>query len=85
MALPLLAWPVILEVIKQIKTRPRTGKKELYTTGIVASGMYLMQDIESCSVGGINALSCVTADHWGFFMVAVVALIARLNSKRVAQ
>lgn len=82
MPIPLLAWPVILEVVKQIKTRPRTGKKELYTAGIVGSTMAIMQDVESCSVDGLSALSCVSADHWGFFMVAVVALIARLNSKR---
>jgi len=83
MAFPLaLLIPVIPEIIKQLKTRPKSGVKEVSGIGIIAALSFIANDATTCALDGISALSCVPIDHWSMLIVSALALVARLNGKR---
>lgn len=83
MAFPLAALLTLLpEIIKQIKTKPKSGVKEIAGLGLIGSLALIENDVSTCAMDGVNALSCVSADHWGMLIVASLTLVARLNDKR---
>jgi len=78
MALPLIPLlTAIIPLIKQVATKPKTGQKEVTGLGIGAAAYLVYGDYMAC--GG---LECVSAEHWGILVSAVVILLTRLNAKR---
>lgn len=82
MPFPILALPVILEIVKQLKTWPKSGVKEVSGVGVIAALSFIVQDVEACAPFALESLSCVHVDHWSMLIVSSLALVARLNGKR---
>lgn len=83
MAFPIAALITALPaIIGQLKTKPKSGVKEVAALGLAGSVALIAQDAAACSMVGVNALSCVSPDHWGMLVAASLVLVARLNGKR---
>jgi hypothetical protein len=84
MALPLASLITALPaIIKQLKTKPKSGVKELTAIGVGGAIVLIYQDLLLCGADiTTESLSCVTAEHWGALVIAGLALVARLNAKR---
>jgi hypothetical protein len=82
MAFPLVPFLAVLpELIKQIKTRPKSWAKEGAYAGIGTAIYWFVQDVGNCAADGFSSLTCVTPDHWSLLAMGVLALVVRLNHK----